>query len=217
MKQYQLKLKKQSKISNKHDLAKLIGSKGIQVFYNFVRLGPRVILRSAFQLLRVNIVTRLLSAIFLIFFDCLSLFQRRISFKQFIIDVGLALMLLIGGTLGWYMGMGAIERIFVENAVLGILAGMVGAGVFSSLLGTLWEKFVTLFVQDDATKILQLLNRHYNDLLVEYDISEAEATRLTEAIHIDKKLIRHLYASSDKEKACREVLLDRIQKPQDRS
>lgn len=213
---YELKLKKQTKISSKEDVAKLVGSKGIQMFYNLIRLGPRVIVRGAFQLLRVNLATRLLSALFLIFFDGLSFVRGRISLKQFLINAGLALMLLVGGTFGWYVGSGAIQLVFLENAALGILAGLLGAGAFGTVFGNLWEKAAKRFVKDDAASMLPILNDSFNELVGEYGLSPEESKRLMEEIEIDKKMIQHLYASPGKDVASRELLIKFFEAPKSR-
>jgi len=63
------------------NLVKLIFPKVATMALNFVRIGPRVILRSAFQLLRTNIWTRLISTILLVFFDVYSFCKGRICRK----------------------------------------------------------------------------------------------------------------------------------------
>jgi len=211
---YELQLKKESKIKSKGELAKLAGSKGVQVFYNLVRLGPRVILRSTFQLLRANLVTRLLSALFLIFFDVVSLFRRRISLKQFILNFGMAAMLLVGGTVGWNMGTAVTEQILMENAILALMGGILGAAAATTVLGTLWEKGMGMLVQDDATEMLHILNQKFNELIHKYELSEEETLRLVEEIAIDKKVVQEIYASPIREETSHEFLQSYIKKMQ---
>ena len=69
------------------NLLKLIFPKVATMVMNFVRIGPRVILRSAFQILRTNIWTRLVSTVLLLFFDVYNFLKGRISRKQLFIDL----------------------------------------------------------------------------------------------------------------------------------
>jgi len=205
MTQYELKMKKKSKLASKDDVAKMAGSKAIQVLFNFISIGPRIILRSAFQLLRANIITRLLSVIFLVVVDAISLVKGRISRKQFAINVGMALMLLVGGTAGWNFGTAAIQ-IVVENVILGLFGGILGAGIFGAVLGTIWEKVVGKFVTDDAQEMLCILNQEFNEMVCEYNVDGATAEQLVEEIEIDVKTLRAIFSSKSRNKTCREVL-----------
>ena len=204
--QYELKMKKKSKLANKEDIAKMAGSKAIQVLFNLVSLGPRIILRSAFQLLRANIITRLLSVIFLVFIDVFSLIKGRISRKQFAINIGMALMLLVGGTAGWNLGTAAIEQILIENVVLGLVGGILGAGIFGAVLGTLWEKLIGMFVVDDAHEMMCVLNKEFNEMLCEFNLENTTAEKLVDEIEIDTKTLRTIFSSKTRKETCREVL-----------
>ena len=209
---YELKMKKKSKIGNKDEIAKLIGSKGVAVLYNIVSMGPRIILRSAFQLLRANVITRIMSVVFLIFVDSISLAMGRISRKQFVINLGLALMLLVGGTAGWYLGTAAINRILIESMVLGIIAGVIGAGILGGALSSLWEKVVGIFVQDDAHEMLRVLNDEFNEMLCEYNLDTGTAEQLKEEIEVEPKVLQNIFCSKAKKETCREVLCPYFEK-----
>ena len=202
---YQLKLKKKSKVSSKEDIAKLVGSKGVQVVYNLSVLGPRIILRSAIRLLRVNWMTRILSATFLIFFDILSLYKGHISFKQFSINAGSALSLLVGGTLGWYAGINAMEAL-IESTSLAIIGGLLGAGLLSAHLGKLWERGITSLIKDDATEMLHLLNAEFNQLIKKHRLNQQAADRLVEEITVNRKQLQQIYASECRESESRKLL-----------
>ena len=213
--QYELKMKKKSKLASKDDVAKLAGSKAIQVLFNIVSIGPRIILRSAFQLLRANIITRLLSVIFLVVVDAISLVKGRISRKQFAINVGMALMLLVGGTAGWNLGTAAINQILIENVVLGLFGGILGAGIFGAVLGTIWEKIVGKFVTDDAHEMMCILNQEFNEMVNEYNIDSTTAEQLVEEIEIDVKTLRSIFSSTAREESCREILCPYFEKEND--
>ena len=90
-------------------------------------------MRSAFQLLRTNIITRIISAVVLVSIDTYLFIRKQISLKQYIINVTMAALLLVGGTAGWYGGQN-VGYVLFENAVIGIIAGVIGAGILGFAL-----------------------------------------------------------------------------------
>ncbi|MCL2856060.1 MAG: hypothetical protein FWE21_10695, partial [Defluviitaleaceae bacterium] len=154
---FQLNVKKKSKVGSKEDLAKMAAPKAAQVLYNIVTIGPRLIMRSAFQLLRANIITRIISAVVLVSIDTYLFIRKRISLKQYIINVVMAALLLVGGTAGWYGGQN-IGYILFQNAVIGIIAGVIGAGVLGFAFSTIFEKIIGKFVKDDTKDMLEICN-----------------------------------------------------------
>jgi len=199
-------MKKKSKLASKEDIAKMAGSKAIQMLFNLVSIGPRIILRSAFQLLRANIITRLLSVIFLIVIDVFSLVKGRISRKQFVLNIGMALMLLVGGTAGWNLGTAAINEILIENVILGLVGGILGAGILGAVLGTIWEKVIGLFVVDDAHEMMCVLNQEFNEMICEFNLDNTAAEQLVDEIEIDTKTLRSIFSSKTRQETCREIL-----------
>lgn len=204
-----LQVKKKSsfgKLGSPSDIARIAAPKAAQVLYNMLRVGPRVILRSAFELLRANTITRILSAIVLISFDTVSLFRKRISFKQYIINLGLALLLMVGGTAGWVLGNDLIGAVLLENVVLGIIAGMAGAGVFGGLMAYAWERGIKLFIQDDTADMMEICNGQFADMVQECKLNEAEITELKEQINITQSTIREMYVQKDRKAYAREII-----------
>ena len=201
-----LQVKKKSKIGSPGDLARVAAPKAAQVLYNTLRVGPRVILRSAFELLRANTITRILSAIVLISFDTVSLFRKGISLKQYVINLGLALLLMVGGTAGWVLGNDVIGAVLLENVVLGIAAGMTGAGIFGGLTAYAWERGIKLFIQDDTADMMDICNKVFAKMLEEYKLKEAEAVKLIEDIVITPNNIKEMYRQKDREAYARKII-----------
>jgi len=193
-----LKPAKKSKVGSASDIARLAAPKAAQVLYNALRIGPRLILRSTFELLRANMITRALSAVVLLAIDSVSLIKKRISKKQFVINVMLALMLLVGGTAGWYLGNNVVAWMLIENAVIGIIAGIIGAGVLGAGLGMIWEKIIGLFVKDDTCDMIVICNNVFAALAQDYLLNEDEARRTTENVRITPRVVQDMYAKKDK-------------------
>jgi len=196
--QYQLSIKKQSKLSSKEDIAKLAAPKLAQVLFNIVHIGPRIILRSAYMVLRANIITRIISAAVLMVFDTISFIRKRISLRQYFINVILALMLLFGGTAGWYAGEYFIAWILIENAVLGFVICIIGAGFLGWIAGFVTEKIINRFFKDDSYDMLVICNEVFCGLAREHNLTPEQAEKAVESILINKSVVRNMYAAKDK-------------------
>jgi len=194
-----LSVKKKPKLASGSDIAKMAAPKIAKVLFNIARVGPRVILRSAFELLRANMITRFLSVVMLILFDSYSLVRRRISKKQFAINFALALMLMVGGTAGWEFGNYAVGLIFVENMILGIIAGLIGAGMFGALAGMVGEKVIGRFIKDDTAEMLEIFNKEFVRLAGDYLLNQDEAEYLLGDIVLKPQFIKNIFVHSSKE------------------
>jgi hypothetical protein len=183
-------------------IIKIAAPKTASMAYNALRVGPRLILRSAFELLRANIITRVLSAVVLLSIDTVSFIRKRISLKQYAIDVTLAVMLVVGGTLGWSLGSRA-GGILLENAILLLLAGMVGAGVLGAVLGAIAGKIIGLFVQDDNADMLVICNKVYDGLAEEYTLTDEELENVTDSVYICDKMLKDMFCQKDRESFAR--------------
>ena len=190
---------KKSKVGNKEDLAKITASKIAPMFYNIVILGPRIILRGVFNLMRANIITRLISVVVLLVFDIHSLSKKKISKNQFIINVMLAFSLLIGGTIGWTGGQ-QVVNIVIESVALAIIGGVIGAGILGALFGWLVEKIIGKFIKSDFQEMLEIYNTEFVKLCKEYKINRVELSKLLEEITIQPYDLRILFIRKNKER-----------------
>ena len=191
-------IKKNSKIANTQDIIKIAAPKSVQFLYNFISIGPRVILRSAFQLLRANAVTRILSCVVLLSIDTVNLIRKRISIKQYVINVSLALMLLIGGTLGWIFGGHVVGLTLIENAAVGILAALIGAGVLGTGFAFLWEKFISMFLKGDTEEMLEIFNHEFYNEVTANCLEEKEIAAVKDSIELTPEVTSEMFVCEDK-------------------
>jgi len=182
------------KVGSANDIARLAAPKTAQMLYNAMRVGPRLILRSAFELLRANMITRVISVVVLLAIDKFSLIKGRISVKQFIINVTLALMLLVGGTAGWFLGSQALSLV-MESLVLGILAGLIGAGLISAGLSFIVNKIIHLFVQDDTEDMLDIYSQCFANLAKEHGLNHDEICTAADNICMSKEMVRDIFTA----------------------
>lgn len=197
------------KVGSGSDLVKLAAPKGAQILYNAMRVGPRLILRSAFELLRANMITRVISVVVLLAIDKFSLIRGRISVKQFIINVTLALMLLVGGTAGWMLGSHVLGLI-LESIVLGIIAGIVGAGILSAVLTVIVNKIIHLFITDDTEDMLAIYSQVFSSLAEEHRLNNEEIVCVKNKIAMCKQLIQDMFTKEDKLAYANDVIAPHI-------
>lgn len=188
------------------NLLKLIFPKVATMALNFFRIGPRVILRSAFQLLRTNIWTRLLSTILLLLFDFYSFFKGRISRKQLFIDLILSLSLLVGGTAGWVAGTSGALLIVAENTFLFIVAGLIGAGVISALMDRVSRKILSFFLSNDVEDMLIVINEEFVEMATEYELTHEQACGIAKVVEVDEQICLTCFTKSDRKKYVRKIL-----------
>ena len=199
-------VKKKSKIANAQDIVKLAAPKTVQFLYNFITVGPRVILRSVFQLLRANTITRILSCIVLLSIDTVSLIRKRISLKQYIINVSLALMLLIGGTAGWVFGGYLVGMTLIENAAIGILAALIGAGTLGAALAYIWEKIISLFIKGDTEEMLEIFNYEFYNEVTANCLNENEIAIARDSIELTPEITSEMFVCEDKKDFAKSII-----------
>jgi len=188
------------------NLFKLVFPKVATMMLNVMRIGPRVILRSAFQLLRTNSWTRLLSTVLLVFLDFYSFFKGRISRKQLFINLILSFSLLIGGTAGWVVGTNGALLIVAENTLLFIVAGLIGAGAFSALLDRISKWVMSFFLSNDVEDMLDVINDEFFQMVNEHQLSHKQVDEVVKVIEIDEEICLACFTRSDRRAYVRKIL-----------
>lgn len=143
-------------------LAKLILPKIAKIGVNLAQLGPRVIMRSAIKLIRVNPITRFVSVASLVVVDVWLLIRKKISKTQFVINLIYSASMFIGSTVGWYTGQGIAEQLLLD-----FLLGLVISIVFTFIGIQLFDRLVKLFVpklfKSDCEKGIEIANEIYKE------------------------------------------------------
>jgi len=201
-----IKLKKSKGILPKKGILKLLLPKITKVMVNLVQVGPRVILRGAFQLLRANIWTRLVSTVVIVAVDSVQFLRKRISKKQFSINLLLSFSLLFGGAAGWVAGTNSVLGVAAENTAIWIIAGIAGAGIFSAGMDFCCKKIIGKFIKNDVEDMLDLINSEFDRMINEAGITREQADKLAAAIQIDDKVCVQCYEKSNKQKYIRHIL-----------
>ena len=127
-------------------LAKLLFPKASKIITNVIQFGPRVVVRSATQLLSANPLTRIVSVTSLTFIDIYLLYTKKISHHQFLINLTYSISMFFGSTLGWYVG----ARVASQLAVDAVLAFVISI-VFLLIGNQLADRGTRLVVSRVAT------------------------------------------------------------------
>lgn len=185
-----LKALKKAFRKKKDTLVKVVAPKVVTALANILRLGPRMIFRSAVELLRANLVTRILSCLSLLVLDVADLSRGLISLPQFVKNVMLSALLVVSGTLGWNLGSRWIMLEFFGGFV-DIAGGIIGAGIMSFISNLVLDKVSGALVESDAQKMWKILDP-YIDALPE---DEQEYARE----HVTAACLKKMYAAEDKQ------------------
>jgi hypothetical protein len=177
-------------INKKDQGIKIIAPKIVTGLANVMRLGPRMIFRSSMELLRANLLTRILSCVTLLVVDIYDLAKRRISKVQFVKNVLLSAMLVISGTVGWEWGSRWIVLEFFGGFV-DIAGGIIGAAVMSVVSNFVLDKVSGKLIETDAEKMWKILNPLINAFPQE---TQAEIRD-----RITASSLKKMYASEDKQ------------------
>ena len=206
-----LQLQKKSKINSLKDLARFIAPKAVQVIYNAMRIGPKLILRSAFELLKANLITRILSAIAVIAIDTIDLFFKRVSFKQYVINVLLAVMLLLGGTAGWTLGGRIAYLIIIENIILTLFLSLVGAGVLGIIFTKSCEKIISFFIKSDTYDMLYIFNINFNNVISKCSLNEEEVIKVQNKCIVTNKMIKEIFVHKNRDAYATNIIMKHVQ------
>ena len=171
-------------------VVKLVAPKVVTAGVNVMRMGPRIIMRSAVELLRANLITRILSCVTILIVDIYDLSRKRISRTQFAVNCVLSLLLVVGGTVGWTFG-GRWIVIEILGGMADIIGGMIGAGIVVFLSNVVFDKACKKLVESDAEKMWKIINPYIE--------KQPEEERQPIRASITGSCLKKMYASTDRE------------------
>jgi len=140
-------------------ISKLVFPKASQILTNVIQLGPRVVLRSTTQLLRVNPLTRIVSVTSLTFIDIFLLAKKKISLNQFFINLTYSLTMFAGSTIGWYAGRFVATQ-FALDVALAFAVSLVFLLIGNKTADALTRSVVSRVAITDCERGLAEINQH---------------------------------------------------------
>ncbi|MBN2479000.1 MAG: hypothetical protein JXA94_02105 [Parachlamydiales bacterium] len=191
-------------------LVKNMGSKAYHLLANALRSSDKFIygaaaMNHASKLLRGNVVTGVATTLVLSTADFYRLFNGRVSGTQVFKNVTKIGASVAGGIGGWMGGAAAGGIAGSAIPVVGNVTGAIIGGIVGSLAGgTASHKATEIaldhFIEDDAIKMMKILEEEFSSLAFDYLLNEKEAE-----IIIDKfkekdipDILRDMFASNDR-------------------
>lgn len=203
-------------------LVKQLGPKFSAWIANGLRNGPAIHGAAASKylskLLRGNVVTGVATTAVLSSVDFVRMFRGRMSGTQVFKNFTITASSVGGGTAGWIIGTSIGSSIGSVIPVVGTSIGGIAGGILGAIgVGSASSKVTTAvldsFIEDDAWKMLGIIEEVFGDLGHKYVLNDSEAKSVIEKfkdMDVPNEL-RDMYAS-DKRKAYARRLLGGIVK-----
>lgn len=193
----------------------MMGPKASAVLINAFRVGSKPIygaaaMKAAAKLLRSNTITAGITFVVLSSFDVANIFRGRISGKQLFKNMANTAATVGAGTGGWVAGAA------IGSAIPGIgtiVGGLVGSMVAGSAAGKVTNAVVGSFIEDDADKMVEIIQDVFTEMASEYLLSNKEAEKSVDRLKdkLDGKTLKDMFASNDRKKFARNLLIPIIE------
>lgn len=204
-------------VGSSEAIVSMMGPKASAILINAFRTGAKPIygaaaMKSAAKLLRGNAITAGVTFVVLSSLDVANIFRGRISGKQLFKNMAGTAATVGGGTGGWIAGAAAGSAIL--PGVGTIIGGIAGSLVGGAAAGKATNAVVGTFIEDDADDMVQIIQDVFTDMASEYLLSNKEAEKSVDKLRdkLDGKILKDMFASSDRKEFARNILLPIIEK-----
>lgn len=200
-----------------------MGSKATAWLANGLRSGSNIYGAAAAnyvsKLLRGNVVTGVVTTLVLSSADFVRLFDGKMSGAQVFKNVTRTAAGVAGGTGGWMGGAAAGAALGSMVPIIGTAAGGIIGGILGSIAGgsaatAAAGGVLDSFIEDDAKKMLRILESVFGELAFDYLLSEKEAKSVIEKIQAMDlpAFLRDMYASDSHQGFAREKIEPMMEK-----
>lgn len=198
-------------VGSSEAIVSVMGPKASAVLINAFRAGAKPIygaaaMKSAAKLLRGNAITAGVTFVVLSSFDVANIFRGRISGKQLFKNMVGTAATVGGGTGGWLAGAAAGSAIL--PGVGTVIGGIVGSLIGGAAAGKVSNAVVGEFIEDDADEMVEIIQEVFTDMASEYLLSNKEAEKSVDKLKdkLDGKVLKDMFASSDRKEFVRKLL-----------
>lgn len=185
-------------------IVQLMGPKASAALANSLREGAKVYgqaaMNSAGKLLRNNAVTSAVMTVVLSAKDIGYAFQGKISGAQLFKNITTTAGDMVGGAGGFLLGKFAL-RVIAPGAgeIVGIAVMMAGAAVGGTAGGAATNAVVGKFIEDDAVKMVRIIEEVFCNLAQEYMLTQEELDIVLEDLkrELSGEALLDMFASQD--------------------
>lgn len=204
-------------VGSSEAIVSLMGPKASAMLVNAFRSGSNIYgaaaMKSAAKVLRGNAITGAVSVVVLSSFDVVNIFRGRISGSQLFKNIANTASTVAGGTAGWIGGAAtgaAIGSVFpiIGSAIGGVVGGIIGSFAGGAVAGTVSEAVLDEFIEDDAKKMVSIIEEVFGQMADDYLINKEESERIVDKLEgkLSGSVIKDMYAYSDRKKFASMVL-----------
>lgn len=171
-----------------------------------VGLSNEVLRSQAARILRSQALTAGVTIILLSLDDIVEILRGRISSQQLLKNLAVATAGVAGGYAGSIIG-GAAGSAVAPGA--GTAVGTVlGSVVIGGAIGYGTEKILGVFIEDDAEKMMDIIEDNFLRLGQEYLLSEEEATQIADSLQekLTGETLKNMFASENQEEYARALM-----------
>lgn len=202
-------------VGSSETIVGLMGPKASAMLVNAFRSGNNIYgaaaMKSAAKLLRGNVITAGVTVVVLSSFDIANIFRGRISGKQLFKNLANTTSTVAGGTAGWVDGAAIGSAILPGiGTVVGGLIGSIGAGAVANKAT---DTVLGNFIEDDADEMVRIIEKQFGELAVDYLLNQKEAEKVADNLQgkLDGKILKKMYASTDRKDFARDILIPLIE------
>lgn len=202
-------------VGSSEAIVAFMGPKASAVLINAFRSGSNIYgaaaMKSAAKLLRGNAITAGVTVVVLSSFDIANIFRGRISGKQLFKNLTNTATTVAGGTGGW-LGGAAIGSAILPG-VGTVVGGLVGSIAAGAAAGKATDAILGNFIEDDADEMVKIIQDEFEVLAQDYLLNQKEAEKAVDKLgeKLDGKLLKDMYASNDRKKFARNILVPIIE------
>lgn len=204
-------------VGSSEAIVNALGPKASAVLVNAFRSGSNIYgaaaMKSAAKMLRGNAITGIASFAVLSIGDVGNIFMGRISGQQLFKNMANTASSIAGGGAGWVAGATAGAAVgsaipIIGTAIGGFIGGLAGAFAGGSLASGVSNAVLDEFIEDDAEKMVRIIQEVFTQLAEEYLISQKEAERITDKLkeRLTGGLLKDMFASDSRRNFARNLM-----------
>lgn len=204
-------------VKSSETVVRLMGPKASAVLINAFRNGAKPIygaaaMKSAAKLLRGNAITAGITMVVLSSGDIINIFRGRISGKQLIKNLANTTGTVAGGTAGWMVGAAAGSAILPGAGT--VIGGLVGSLVSGSVAGKAISKVANTVAEDDANKMVNIIQEQFESIANEYLLNKKEAEKCVDRLSekLTGNVLKDMFACDDRASFARDLIVPIVEK-----
>lgn len=195
-------------------LVKLMGPKASAALVNAFRSGNNIYgaaaMKSTSKMLRGNMITGTISVVVLSSADIVDIFRGRISGAQLFKNITNTATTVAGGSIGW---VGGTTIGLIVPGVGSVMGGIVGSIVGGSVSGKVSKKILNNFIEDDAEKMVVIIQKVFEQLAFDYLLNKEEAEHIVDKLKekLTGGVLKDMFASNSKEEFAYQLLIEDVE------